>query len=118
MSQPPLSDQVVFTFAAGQSVSDAQNLNQRVLLELWMPAAWTAAGLTLQQSRDGATGWSDVYDQDGGEVTLQAAAGRCIKLRPNTLLGAGFVRLRSGTGAAPVVQAVQRVITGVWRQVL
>lgn len=75
-----------------------------------MPAAWTAAVLTMQMSADDAT-FNDVYDQSGSEVTIQAGAARYITLNPADFVGANALKVRSGTTGTPVAQGAERIIT-------
>lgn len=102
------------TIAAAASLSDAADLDGRGVLFLEMPAAWTAAALTFQASSDGVT-YQNVYDQSGQELTVQAAAARTITLDTSTLPSVGYLKVRSGTSAAPVVQAADRIVRIVGR---
>lgn len=83
-------------------------------LSIQMPAAWTAAVLTVQFSEDNAN-WFDAYDRNGAEITIQAAASRRIFLEPWILIGGTFIRFRSGTGAAAVNQGADRDLVLFWR---
>ena len=98
------------TIAAGTSISDGVNLTGRSLIRLTIGAAWTAADLTVQTSPDGAT-WYDLYDEYGTPYTIKAAASRTVFINPGPLLAVNFIRLRSGTPAAPVNQASAATIT-------
>jgi hypothetical protein len=75
-----------------------------------MPAAWTAAAITLLVSFDGVT-FSPLHDQAGTEVSFTVAASRvqCIAcaLYPH-LLGVHSFKLRSGTAGVPVNQGAAR----------
>lgn len=102
--------QVGGTVAVGAASSASATL-----LAVQMPAAWTAAVLTLQASRDGAT-WVDVYDRFGAEVTLQAASSRRIVVEPSLIAGVEYLRLRSGTAASPVNQGADRDVVLLFRQ--
>lgn len=102
--------------ASGQSLSDAIDLGGGRLVGIDMPAAWTAANLTFQSSFNGdvqqiAATWNNVYDDLGVEVVVQAAASRAIRLgNPGLFLGQRWIKIRSGTGAAPVNQAGVRAL--------
>jgi len=75
-----------------------------------MPAAWTTANLTLLVSLDGTT-YNPLYDKDGVEVTIAAAASRYIQLFPGDFEGFLYLKLRSGTSGTPVTQAAERVLS-------
>ena len=96
--------------AVGTALSAGVQINNIDIVGLLMPAVWDAAAITLQQSVDGAA-WSGIYDQNGVEMTLQAAAGRYIVLPPSLLAGIGWIRIRSGTTATPVNQTANRTLS-------
>lgn len=82
-----------------------------------LPSAWTAAVLTVQcawtDDTPQASDWKSF--QVGGatsyEVSLPAAADRVVSLNRDTPLPSPrWIRLRSGTAAAPVTQGADRVI--------
>lgn len=96
------------TIANGASVSGAVNLAGRVFCGLYMPAAWTAAGLSFQGSYDGAT-YYDVRTETA-EVTGAAAASQYIGFDPTWFLGVNFLIVRSGTSGTPVNQGAERAL--------
>jgi hypothetical protein len=99
------------TIANGQSLSGAADVREGYVVEIVMPAAWTAAGLTFQLGDD-ETVLQDVYDA-AGEYAIDAAvvgANRRIKIPPSKLLGGGYLKVRSGAAGAPVAQGAERVI--------
>ncbi len=98
----------------GTVATGAPSSASATLLAVQLPAAWTAAVLTLQASRDGVV-WADVYDRFGAEVTLQAAADRRVVVEPSLIAGVEFLRIRSGTTAAPVNQAAARDVVLLFR---
>lgn len=82
------------------------------ILAIDMPAAWTAANLTFQASADDNT-YDNVYDSDGNELTVSAAADRYIVLTEgerSMLRGVRFLKVRSGTSGTPVAQDAERSI--------
>lgn len=101
---------VSVTIASGASLSAAVHLAAGMLLGVILPAVWTAANLTLQASADGVT-YADVYDKAGNEVTITAAASRCITLDPWDFAGVRYLKIRSGTASVPVNQAADRSLT-------
>ena len=83
----------------------------RVLCAIDMPAGWDKASLTFQASPDLDGAYDNLYDQYGMEKTVVAAAGRYISLDdPAFWLGVRYLKVRSGTAAAPVNQSATRVI--------
>jgi len=81
-----------------------------------MPDSWSTANLTLQASADG-TNYHNLYQDDGTEYTVSAAASRHIILNPAEFAGIRFLKLRSGTSSSAVNQAADRTITLVVRPV-
>lgn len=96
------------TILNGQSLSAPIDLANHVLSCIELPSAWTAAVITLQVSSDGVT-YRDLWDENG-EVSFQAAANRSIRLSSWGWFAIRYVKIRSGTAAAPVAQAADRVI--------
>ena len=107
----PLTDiqQLTATIPSGQALSAGVRTDCNHVMSLSLPAAWTAAVLTVQASQDNAT-WRNVFDEFGAELTIQAAVDREVFLPPVRLAAYGFIRLRSGTSAAPVNQGAARDI--------
>lgn len=104
MSLPGLSFKFLSVkIASGQSLSNALAVLNLHIVAIVMPAAWDTAVLTFQASWDGNT-FLSVYDINGSEVTVQAAANRHIILPPLSVPTARQVILRSGTTASPVNQ--------------
>src|SRR5512138_135504 len=100
------------TVATDSQVSAVIAISGCVPLKLVMPAAWTAADITLQDSEDGVT-FQDVYDQYGSQVTLKVAQAQNIILDPSMMMGLGpYLKIRS-----TVAQASDRVITVVSRPI-
>jgi hypothetical protein len=102
------------TIAASASVGSGVNINGLDVTGILMPSGWDTAAITLQYSPDGTT-WSNVYDQYGGEMTLQTAASRYIALPPSLLAGVGWLKLRSGTSGSAVNQTAARTVTWIVR---
>lgn len=94
----------------GTSVSNVMDLYETALVGFVAPAAWTAAGLTIEASPDG-TVWSVLlFDQFASSVGYWAAlvAGAGYSVDPVAMLPWRYIRLRSGTNAAPVAQGADR----------
>lgn len=98
------------TIAINASLSDAIHLHNMRLFAIQMPAAWDAANLTFQGSADAGTTYYNVYDDNGAEVTIAAAALRFIIFDPARFLGLQRLKIRSGTSGVPVVQTAARSI--------
>lgn len=97
------------TIANGESLSNAIDVDGSAVVGIVMPAAWTAANLTLQMSHDDTT-YNNVYDEVGAEKTITASTSRYIVLNPADFIGANSVKLRSGTSGTPVNQGAARSI--------
>lgn len=98
------------TIAAGASVSDAAGVSEMSLTGVYMPSAWTAAGLALEVSQDGST-WLPVYNTDGGSVySATVGTSRYVPIARGLTLGAVWLRVRSGTTAVPVNQVAAAAI--------
>lgn len=100
---------VSVTIANGTSLSDAIEFGGDALVEIVMPAAWTAAGLTFQVSHDGVT-YQNLYDAAGTEVQISVAASRNVRLSPTDWIGVPYLKVRSGTSGTPVNQGAARTI--------
>ncbi len=98
------------TIAAGASLSGAVYLGHGVLVGIQMPTAWDAATLSFQASVDGVI-FQDVYDFQGAEVVVQAAASRFVTI--DEFQGAPWIKIRSGTTGSPVNQTLASIITPV-----
>jgi hypothetical protein len=98
------------TIANGASLSGAIDLGTSRLLAIQMPAAWTAAALTFEASYDGVT-YAPVYDSAGTEISWTVGASRLVlNAAAAEWLGVRYLKVRSGTSAAPVNQAADRTL--------
>lgn len=102
----PLCEAIPVSIAGAASLTPAQNFGGKVPVGIYMSPGWTAASLTFQASLDGVT-WYDVYSSDV-ELQYQASAAVYISIDNTALLGCPWFRVRSGTSAVPVPQAVTR----------
>ena len=107
------------TIPASASVSEAFPLATRSLLGFITPAAWSAATLTIEVSLNG-TNWFTAYDSYGSAVgsytNIPTTTATAYAVDFTSLLPWLFVRLRSGTSAAPVTQPANRVFQVVTRE--
>lgn len=100
-----------FIIASGASLSNTLDLGEQSLVRIEMPQAWTTANITFQHATDGTqTTYNNVIDQNGTELTVVATAAQTALIPPGTYPALRFVRLRSGTVAAPVNQGADRII--------
>ncbi len=99
--------------ANGASLSGEVDLEGQAVQAIQMPAAWTAANLTFVASDVTGGTFNPVHDDAGAEVTVTAAAARCIGLDAvaRELDGLRFVKVRSGTTGVPVIQGADRTLT-------
>jgi len=107
------TQEITATIANGQSLSDAVALGGACLIGLYMPAAWTAAVLTLVRVRDGTE--YPVEDADGTETTITVEAGKFYQLPAGKIDGVESLKIRSGTSAAAVNQGASRSVVLVYR---
>jgi hypothetical protein len=102
------------TIPNGQSESGAVDLNRLSLVALLMPAGWTAAGLSFLGSPDGVT-YGQLRTASGPVSVAAPAAGEYVVLDPSSVFGARYLKVKSGTLAAPVAQAADRSVILVGR---
>lgn len=105
--------------AAGTALSNGAAIGDHVLVGIQMPAAWTAAAMTFQVSDDAGVTWVNLSDDTGAEVKLAAnptAGARIAILNLSPFVSVTFIKIRSGTGAAPVNQAADAVVGLVTRK--
>src|ERR1700732_2123714 len=104
------------TILNGQSLSNAVQVGAAQLAAVEMPAAWDAAGMTFQASVDGIN-FFNLKDDTGAEISLVVAAATHVGLgegstaKTEQFRGAPYLKVRSGTGASPVNQTADRIIT-------
>jgi hypothetical protein len=91
-------------------LSGAVELGAARLARITMPQSWTPADLTFAVSDDGEV-FADLYDADGAEYSIKAAASRSIILPLSDPLSAQFIKVRSGTAGAPIQQGADAALT-------
>lgn len=108
---------VPVVIANGASLSSAADLTPYIAIgsptpiAIIMPAAWTAASITMQFSTDGCTTFNNAYIQAGTEYTVTSPnASEYIILTPSDLVGVNCLKVRSGTSGSPVNQGAARTL--------
>ena len=117
IGQTPFLTRRTTTIASGQSLTASIDLKDQPILAIQMPASWTTANLTFQGSNDG-TNFFDVYNLEGDEYRVVAAASRYIVLSPFEFQWARYIKIRSGTTGTPVNQGADRTLVIITRRVL
>lgn len=108
------------TIANGASLSGAATLDGKAVVGLIAPAAWTAAAISFEASKEGTT-FYPLYSA-GGEVSIPSthvavAEGWLFRLEPGDWIGFAAVKVRSGLNGAGVAQGAARTVTLVVRPV-
>lgn len=96
-------EEVVATIADGAALSDAVYVEGGIITGIRMPAVWDAAVITFEVSMDDVT-YLDAYNSAGAEHTITAVASTHIWVDPVDFAGYRWIKVRSGTSAAPVNQ--------------
>jgi hypothetical protein len=94
--------------AAGQSLSDVLDCSLAPPVRITMPAAWTPAHLSFQVSVDGVT-FADLFDISAQELRFNVVAGTVVRLSTAWVTAPVFLKFRSGSRTAPIVQAADRI---------
>jgi hypothetical protein len=106
LSPPPVLSATILSGAALSSVFEVAGARA---IGLQLPTI-TSAVISFQGSFDGTT-FADCVDSAGAEITLgTATVGGKFYFLPATLGGPPFLKVRSGTSAAPVNQGADRVL--------
>lgn len=104
------------TIANGQSLSPASAIVAGDVVGVQTDAQWDAAGMTFQGSYDGVA-YFNLFSQTA-EVALASMTGAAmVALDPTAFRACMFLKVRSGTAAAPVVQNGATVVTILSRQI-
>ena len=108
---------VTLTIASGASVSNSLDTANTDLIGFLSPAAWTAAGLTLEVSVDNTNWLASVFDSYGSAINYYSSltVSAAYNVDFANLLPFRYIRFRSGTGAVPVNQAAARTFTALVR---
>jgi len=93
------------TIQKGESLSDGIDCSAGTIMRITVPQEFTDANLTFQASSDGNL-YNDLYDDRGVEITVPVAPNTTVVISGTWARTVGFLKLRSGTRAAPVPQSV------------
>lgn len=97
---------------SGTAVSDGTLLlGGRVVVGVFMPAAWTTAGLSFQAAPVPGGTYVPIVDTSGSEVTYTVGVSTYVAIDPTSFLGVNHLKLRSGTSGTPVNQTADRTLT-------
>jgi hypothetical protein len=100
---------VTAVIANGQSLSGAAFIGVGRLVGIDWPA-FTSAALTFQVSIDGVT-YRDALDSASAEIAVTASTGDKYIQAPASLVGAPYLKVRSGTSGSPVAQGAARTLS-------
>src|SRR3990167_8054858 len=92
--------------AAGASLSNSVSVfvrSSQRLVAIQMPANWTPADLTFQASWDGVT-FYNFWRADGSEYRVEVEPDQWVVIDPLDFPGVRYIKIRSGTRYAPVLQ--------------
>ena len=92
------------------SLSGAIDCSAAPPVRISMPAAWTAANLSFQVSSDGTT-FEDLFDSTGKEVMVNVMPGTVVRLSAGWAVSPVWLKFRSGSRTAPVLQSVDRIFS-------
>lgn len=103
-----------FVIANGDAtgLSTAVEIGATSLEGLFIPAAFTGTVLTFQAALTLGGTYQNLYDDSGTEVSVAVAAGRAVSIDFAALKLAQwrFLKIRSGTAAAPTTEGGERSI--------
>jgi len=110
------------TIPANEAVSSTADLGSSSLVAIEMPETWAGTSITFQSKAkvtedvDGGPALEDldnVYDSGGNEITWTVAANRVVvptAAHESAMAPLRYLRIRSGTSAAPVGQNPAKII--------
>lgn len=92
-------------FPPGSEISDPIDISGGNIVRITCPGQWSPANLTFQISTDGQSGFNDLYDAAGNEITIVVRADNsAIIIRDPWSSTINFIKFRSGTAKNPVKQ--------------
>lgn len=101
------------TITSGTSDTEAFSVGRGRWMGIMMSTAWTAAGIIPMVALTSTSTFVPAYSDDGNPYDMTVAADRYVVADVSAILlgAAPVMRLRSGTAAAAVNQAVTRTLT-------
>jgi hypothetical protein len=97
-------------FQAGESLSSGVDCSAGTIVRITTPGNWTPANITFQISTDGASGYNDLFNAKGEEVTIVCRGGNsAILIAEPWTKAINFIKFRSGTREHPVAQKEGRL---------
>ena len=97
-------------FQAGESLSDGIDISAGNIVRITTDGGWTNANMTFQISTDGASGYNDLYDAEGNEITIVVRGDNsAIMIKDPWSRYINFIKFRSGTSKHPVPQEAARL---------
>ena len=97
------SKQALIDISADNNDSLGVQAEGMLLCGVQFPAAMTGTAITFDFSMNGSTGWIDVHETDGTEVSYTVSAGNMVRVDPSgwAFASNGYIRVSSnGTEAA------------------
>lgn len=91
------------TILLGESLSDEADCSAGNIVRITVPQEFTTANLTFQVSSDGNL-FNDLFDSNGGEVTVVAKPNTSILISEVWGRSINFLKIRSGSRDHPVPQ--------------
>jgi len=92
-------------FQPGESLSSGIDISAGNIVRITCPGQWSPANLTFQISTDGASGYNDLYDAAGNEITIVVRGDNsAVIVRDPWSQFINFIKFRSGTAKHPVPQ--------------
>jgi hypothetical protein len=96
--------------ASGQSLSGVIALGTKSLVAVDVPPGFTGTALTFQAGAASSGPWRNVYTAAGTELSITVGADRWVVLDPAAFAGAAYLKVRSGSAAAPSAQAADTTL--------
>ena len=91
------------TIPHNQSLSDGVDCTGGTIVRITVPQEFTDANLTFQVSSNGDL-YNDLYDEDGGEITLPVQPDSTVIVPLRWARAIGWIKIRSGTRSSPKKQ--------------
>jgi hypothetical protein len=118
MAQSDMTKTQTVTIGAGASLSGASTKWPGYkLIGLMTASTWDAAKITFQGSVDGTT-YANLYDKTAEYEIAAVTGAACVALDVTAFMPWDYIKVRSGTAAAPTNQVDATVVTLVFAPVV